>query len=431
MVKTKGFSISLKIIFWTSGVLGICLFFLGVILQNNLSEVGTVLNQSFKAIESLLNSNFEEIGTSVKKNLNTNFEDFLKKIGEIQAKNMANNCEYWLLVKDKGKLTTICQSIVQDENVAYALIEDKDKNVVSMKSRSDDYKPRFESNPEHIAAIEAKSLTSGTSFILPSGKKVMEFACPIFTITAQEGEEGLFGEEAEFEEDTQKAMVTEKIGFVRVGLNFDITSNEIRKNEEILKKLFANAKDQSNQLFNKTKSESEAKFKDTTIMFATLATFFMFALTAILFVVIRYILSPLGNLVEMAKRIAQGDLSKQIEVNSADEVGELAGAFNRMISNLQKLLLKIREASLQITSASHQIRASSDEQATGAAEQSSSVAETTTTVEELANTASQIAENTKSVVAVADTSSKKAREGEQLMADALNGIEEAKEKVGV
>lgn len=45
---------------------------------------------------------------------------------------------------------------------------------------------------------------------------------------------------------------------------------------------------------------------------------------------------PLGEMAEAASRIAQGDLNLQVNVPAYGEIGELAGAFNRMTSELRR-----------------------------------------------------------------------------------------------
>ena len=45
---------------------------------------------------------------------------------------------------------------------------------------------------------------------------------------------------------------------------------------------------------------------------------------------------PLGRLRDAARKLAQGDLSQRVEVDSSDEIGELAQAFNEMAESLQR-----------------------------------------------------------------------------------------------
>ena len=48
------------------------------------------------------------------------------------------------------------------------------------------------------------------------------------------------------------------------------------------------------------------------------------------------IASPLRVLTQMVRRVASGDLTKQAQIRSNDEIGDLAESFNQMLANLQK-----------------------------------------------------------------------------------------------
>ncbi len=48
------------------------------------------------------------------------------------------------------------------------------------------------------------------------------------------------------------------------------------------------------------------------------------------------ITGPVGKLVSASQAIAEGDLSRRVDIQSKDEFGILGGAFNEMISQLQR-----------------------------------------------------------------------------------------------
>jgi class 3 adenylate cyclase len=51
--------------------------------------------------------------------------------------------------------------------------------------------------------------------------------------------------------------------------------------------------------------------------------------------VARHITRPVLAIAEVSRRVAQGDLSQQVQVSTRDEVGELADAFNEMVAQLR------------------------------------------------------------------------------------------------
>ncbi len=54
------------------------------------------------------------------------------------------------------------------------------------------------------------------------------------------------------------------------------------------------------------------------------------------------IANPIDNLVEGAKKVADGDLTYTLQVHSEDEIGQLAKLINDMNANLQELVVEIR-----------------------------------------------------------------------------------------
>ncbi len=111
------------------------------------------------------------------------------------------------------------------------------------------------------------------------------------------------------------------------------------------------------------------------------------------FVTIRSIMGPLGKAVSLANRVAAGDLTVQIEVDSDDEFGKLLGALKTMDENLERMVADIR-------SGAESIRSSAEEVASGNASLSQRTEEQAATLEETASSMEQLTsavrENTQS-----------------------------------
>ena len=79
----------------------------------------------------------------------------------------------------------------------------------------------------------------------------------------------------------------------------------------------------------------------------------------------RLISEPLLRLSRMAESIAGGDLTTHVPVESADEVGQLAGAFNHMTAQLAlsyaELELRVLERTEELTSALQELRTETEE----------------------------------------------------------------------
>jgi methyl-accepting chemotaxis protein len=60
---------------------------------------------------------------------------------------------------------------------------------------------------------------------------------------------------------------------------------------------------------------------------------------------VRQVVRPIRQLRDTAKKVAVGDLSETVNINSKDEIGEFASAFNNMIESLRETIGKVGEAS--------------------------------------------------------------------------------------
>ncbi|KXS43252.1 MAG: methyl-accepting chemotaxis protein [Candidatus Frackibacter sp. T328-2] len=78
-------------------------------------------------------------------------------------------------------------------------------------------------------------------------------------------------------------------------------------------------------------------------------------------IVTRIITTPIKRIINGARKIADGDLTTYIEVNSRDELEELANRFNWMTEHLRKLVNKIHHESSQVNDASEQLSSISEE----------------------------------------------------------------------
>jgi methyl-accepting chemotaxis protein len=111
----------------------------------------------------------------------------------------------------------------------------------------------------------------------------------------------------------------------------------------------------------------------------------------------RMISAPLNHAVLFAQAIAEGDLSKNLEVTSGDEIGSLYSALNRMASNLKKMIGKIRDTSTQLTTASGEISDSTVQLTKSVHGQSSATEETSSTMLQMAASIQTVASNADSL----------------------------------
>ena len=131
------------------------------------------------------------------------------------------------------------------------------------------------------------------------------------------------------------------------------------------------------------------------------------------------ITGPLRNAVAAARRVADGDLSGNIEVTSSDETGQLLKALRDMNANLLMTVTKVRQGTETIASASNQIAAGNQDLSARTEQQASSLEETASSMEELTSTVRQNADNARQANQLADVASQVAAKGGKVIGEVV------------
>lgn len=174
-----------------------------------------------------------------------------------------------------------------------------------------------------------------------------------------------------------------------------------------------------------------------------LTTLFIAALFTCFFIwIIRKMVKPLKEIAVQAEKMAEGDLrAHTLSMTSKDEIGQAAGAFQKMNQNLRQLINQISIHTEQVAASSEQLTANADQMA-GASEQIAqtvyrvasatdqqvqSVHDMNRTMEEMADGVQQIANRSEQMSASAGQSLTKSAEGNtsiQTAARQMNSIQD-------
>jgi len=107
----------------------------------------------------------------------------------------------------------------------------------------------------------------------------------------------------------------------------------------------------------------------------------------------RLIARPLARTVEVLQSVAACDLTRSLDIDTKDEVGEMARALNQAVGAMREAMTGVRGGADGVATASEQLAASAEELASGAQEQASSQEETSASLEELSAAVKQNAES--------------------------------------
>ncbi len=157
-------------------------------------------------------------------------------------------------------------------------------------------------------------------------------------------------------------------------------------------------------------------------------TMLILIFAAILIIIFSIIISssiatPLIKMANVASRIAQGDLTVEVEEERrSDEIGILTKAIGNMLNNLREQTKETINVVNVLAASVNEITVSLTQVTTGAAQTSSAVSETTATVEEVKQTVYVSSEKTKNVSNSAKKSLEISKVGSKATEDTLEGM---------
>ncbi len=214
---------------------------------------------------------------------------------------------------------------------------------------------------------------------------------------------------------------------------------------------------------------AEAQSRVLTVLVVVMAGLVVLAA----FGVAQLLAGPVSRLTRAAEQVTAGDLAAQVRVESGDEIGELAAAFQQMVANLSNMISQVMENAQALSVASGQMATASDQAgqaagqvaatiqqvARGTAQQTDNIAHTAESVEQMSRAIDSVAKGAqeqavaviKSVELTAQISTavrqvaanaqagakdssqatQAARAGAQSVQETVKGIEGIRQKVGV
>jgi methyl-accepting chemotaxis protein len=143
------------------------------------------------------------------------------------------------------------------------------------------------------------------------------------------------------------------------------------------------------------------------------------------------ITGPLRRYISATEELSrgQGDLSKRLEVETKDELGELAGNLNRVFAKIHSLAASVQRTAFQVNTSSGAISGMSRKLLDGAKEQASKVSNSTAAVTELSSSIQQVAENAAQATRAAKQSGEAVTRAIQRLQLIRKTVEEAGQRI--
>lgn len=181
-------------------------------------------------------------------------------------------------------------------------------------------------------------------------------------------------------------------------------------------------REQSHQLSEdqNTKRDSEAEQTHTRLLSVTIAALLLGVLAA--WWIARQIVVPLRAILTAAHRIADGDLSRDIQEDRRDELGQLQQSIGQMTRNLRNLISGIGDSARQIASAATQLSAVTEQTRAGVNNQKDETDQVATAMNEMLATAQEVARHAEQASVAANEADQEADAGEKVVTQAVEQI---------
>ena len=134
---------------------------------------------------------------------------------------------------------------------------------------------------------------------------------------------------------------------------------------------------------------------------------------------------------DAVRAVADGDLTKTIEITTKDEIGDLLGHVNVMIERLRGVVSDAISASENVSAGSQELSAASEQVSQGATEQASSAEEASASMEEMASNIKQNADNAAQTEKIARQSAKDAEVSGEAVNRAVEAMRTIAEKITI
>ncbi|HOF58884.1 MAG TPA: methyl-accepting chemotaxis protein [Syntrophorhabdaceae bacterium] len=143
------------------------------------------------------------------------------------------------------------------------------------------------------------------------------------------------------------------------------------------------------------------------------------------------ITKPISEALVVSNRLADGDLTMDINVKSNDETGQLLSSMKAMLNKLKEVVADVMTSADNVASASKQMSSSSQQMSQGATEQAASAEEVSSSMEEMVSNIRQNADNAQQTEKIALKAAQDARDGGKAVTETVSAMKEIATKISI
>ena len=147
--------------------------------------------------------------------------------------------------------------------------------------------------------------------------------------------------------------------------------------------------------------------------------------------IIKPVLNPLNTMLTAMKDISrgEGDLTKRIQVERQDEIGQLASEFNLFIEKIRKLVLQTKDITQEVTQATETVSRITQHNVELVNNEKNEIEVVANASQEMAQTSRGVSENTEQAMLVADGAKQKMDDGNDVVQAAVSNIHQLSSQI--
>lgn len=173
------------------------------------------------------------------------------------------------------------------------------------------------------------------------------------------------------------------------------------------------------------------EYQEARFMMLILVTIAVIFAAGVAFWVTRSITSPLNRAVNVANRLAAGDLTVEVHADSTDETGILLTAMDNMVEKLTWIITSVRSSAQSLSSAVEEMVSTSQTLAQSASEQAAAMEETSSSIHQMSASVNQNSDNAGITDGIASKAAKDAVQGGESVKQTVAAMKHIAAKISI
>ncbi len=155
------------------------------------------------------------------------------------------------------------------------------------------------------------------------------------------------------------------------------------------------------------------------------------ALVGVIFMTLRYVLTPLNHVVTAMREIAEGDgdLGRRLEEKGNDEITDLSRSFNMFAANVMAVVQKVGTSVENISASSNQLASTAEKADFAINQQKMSIDQVSSASHQMVSAVQEVARHATSAAAATSQSDTEATQGMQVLDSAIEEINVLTEEI--